>query len=77
MGLQSGLLHLILKCDAQQQEQRTQNTHAAQRGLGELACCRQGVFFIPLILILPRTLGLMGVETGLCFGFGDVLAFLP
>ena len=37
MGLQSGLLHLILKCDAQQQEQRTQNTHAAQRGLGELA----------------------------------------
>lgn len=37
MGLQSRSFALILKCDAQQQEQRTQNTHAAQRGLGELA----------------------------------------
>ena len=27
-----------------------------------LACCRQGVFFIPLILILPRTHGLFGVD---------------
>ena len=52
MGLQSGLLHLILKCDAQQQEQRTQNTHAAQRGLGELA--------VPLFIIrggLPNVYG--------------------
>ena len=52
MGLQSGLLHLILKCDAQQKEQRTQNTHAAQRGLGELA--------VPLFIIrggLPNVYG--------------------
>ena len=27
-----------------------------------LACCRQGVFFIPLILTLPRAFGLLGVE---------------
>ena len=39
-----------------------------------LACCRQGVFFIPLILILPRTLGLMGVET--CQPIADVLTFI-
>ena len=39
-----------------------------------LACCRQGVFFIPLILILPRTHGLFGVE--ICQPIADVLAFL-
>ena len=39
-----------------------------------LACCRQGVFFIPLILILPRTLGLVGVET--CQPIADVLTFI-
>ena len=39
-----------------------------------LACCRQGVFFIPLILILPRTLGLMGVET--CQPIADALTFI-
>ena len=39
-----------------------------------LACCRQGVFFIPLILILPRTCGLLGVE--ICQPIADVLTFL-
>ena len=39
-----------------------------------LACCRQGVFFIPLILILPRTLGLMGVET--CQPIADIFTFI-
>ena len=39
-----------------------------------LACCRQGVFFIPLILILPRTHGLFGV--GICQPIADVLTFL-
>ena len=39
-----------------------------------LACCRQGVFFIPLILILPRTLGLVGVET--CQPIADVFTFI-
>mgnify|MGYP001328337377 CR=1 FL=1 len=38
-----------------------------------LACCRQGVFFIPLILILPRTFGLVGVE--ICQPIADVLTF--
>ena len=39
-----------------------------------LACCRQGVFFIPLILILPRTHGLFGVE--ICQPIADVLTLL-
>ena len=39
-----------------------------------LACCRQGVFFIPLILILPRTHGLFSVE--ICQPIADVLTFL-
>ena len=39
-----------------------------------LACCRQGVFFIPLILILPRTHELFGVE--ICQPIADVLTFL-
>ena len=39
-----------------------------------LSCCRQGVFFIPLILILPRTHGLFGVE--ICQPIADVLTFL-
>ena len=39
-----------------------------------LACCRQGGFFIPLILILPRTHGLFGVE--ICQPIADVLTFL-
>lgn len=39
-----------------------------------LACCRQGVFFIPLILTLPRMLGLLGVE--ICQPIADVLTFV-
>ncbi len=39
-----------------------------------LASARNGVFFIPLILILPRVLGLFGVE--ICQAVCDVLAFL-
>ena len=27
-----------------------------------LASCRQGIFFIPLVLILPRVMGVMGIE---------------
>ena len=39
-----------------------------------LACCRQGVFFIPLILILPHTFGLVGVE--ICQPIADALTFI-
>ena len=39
-----------------------------------LACCRQGVCFIPLILVLPRVWGLFGVEV--CQPIADVLAFV-
>lgn len=39
-----------------------------------LACCRQGVFFIPLILTLPRMLGLLGIE--ICQPIADVLTFV-
>lgn len=35
---------------------------------------RQGVFFIPLILILPRTFGLVGVE--ICQPIADALTFI-
>ena len=39
-----------------------------------LASARQGIFFIPLILILPRLYGLTGVE--ICQSVCDVLTFL-
>ena len=39
-----------------------------------LACCRQGVFFIPLILTLPRMFGLLGIE--ICQPIADVLSFV-
>lgn len=39
-----------------------------------LASCRQGVFYVPLILILPRVLGLLGVQ--LCQPIADTLTFL-
>ena len=39
-----------------------------------LACCRQGVFFIPLILTLPRMFGLLGIE--ICQPIADVLTFV-
>ena len=39
-----------------------------------LAAARNGIFFIPLILILPRMMGLFGVE--ICQAVCDVLAFL-
>ena len=39
-----------------------------------LACCRQGVCFIPLILTLPRIKGLLGVE--ICQPIADVLTFI-
>ena len=38
-----------------------------------LACCRQGVCFIPLILTLPRIWGLSGIE--LCQPIADGLTF--
>ena len=39
-----------------------------------LACCRQGVFFIPLILTLPRMFGLLGIE--ICQPIADLLTFV-
>lgn len=38
-----------------------------------LSCCRQGVFFLPLIAILPRVIGLMGVQ--ISQPIADVLTF--
>lgn len=38
-----------------------------------LSCCRQGICFIPLILTLPRTWGVLGLE--LCQPIADVLTF--
>ena len=38
-----------------------------------LACCRQGICFIPLILTLPRIWGLPGIE--LCQPIADSLTF--
>jgi len=39
-----------------------------------LTLCRQGVFFIPLILILTNYLGELGV--GIAFPIADVLAII-
>lgn len=39
-----------------------------------LSCCRQGLFFIPLILILPKTLGLAGIEYSQAIS--DAMTFL-
>ena len=39
-----------------------------------LSCCRQGLFFIPLILILPARLGIFGVQ--ISQPAADVLTFL-
>lgn len=39
-----------------------------------LAAARRGIYFIPLMLILPRYFGLLGVE--MCQAWSDVLAFL-
>ena len=38
-----------------------------------LAAARQGLFFIPLILVLPSWFGLAGVEA--CQAVSDVLSF--
>jgi len=39
-----------------------------------LAAARNGIFFIPLILILPYFLGLKGVE--ICQAVCDILSFI-
>lgn len=39
-----------------------------------LACCRQGVFFIPLVLVLPRFFGLSGIQA--LQPAADLLTFL-
>lgn len=39
-----------------------------------LACCRQGIFFVPLILLLPHLLGLTGVQ--MTQPAADALTFL-
>jgi putative MATE family efflux protein len=39
-----------------------------------LSAARQGLFFIPLVIILPRFFGILGVE--MCQSWSDVLAFL-
>ena len=39
-----------------------------------LAACRRGIFFIPLIMVLPRFFGLTGVEA--CQAAADVCTFV-
>ena len=39
-----------------------------------LAAARRGIFFIPLVIILPACFGLKGVE--MCQAWSDTLAFL-
>jgi putative MATE family efflux protein len=39
-----------------------------------LAACRNGIIFIPLIIILPKYFGLLGVE--MCQAVADVLSFI-
>ena len=39
-----------------------------------LAASRNGLFFIPLIIVLPHFFGLLGVE--MCQAWADVLSFI-
>jgi Na+-driven multidrug efflux pump len=39
-----------------------------------LSSCRQGIFFIPLIFILPRVLGITGLE--ICQPIANILSAL-
>ena len=43
-----------------------------------LSCCRQGFFFIPIVLLLPPMLGLLGVELVQAVSdFGTCLISIP
>ncbi len=39
-----------------------------------LASCRQGIFFVPLVLILPRLLGMTGIQ--LTQAVADIITFV-
>ncbi len=52
----------------------TQQTMGKTVSATVLAMARQGMFLIPLVLVLPKCFGLLGLE--LCQPIGDVLTFL-
>lgn len=73
VALRAQALTLILSGISTVTNMALQSTGQAGRATF-LAMCRQGFFFIPIILILPRILGLVGVE--IAQSLADILTFL-
>ena len=75
-----GVVTLRAQCVALTLTGITTVTNMALQSTGQagratvLAMCRQGFFFIPMVLVLPRIMGLLGVE--LAQSFADILTFL-
>lgn len=74
-----GVLAMRCQCIAMPLQTFVVLTNMIHQGLGKakeatfLSVCRQGIFFIPLILILPKFLGLTGVQ--ISQGIADFLTF--
>lgn len=75
-----GVVTLRAQCVALTLTGITTVTNMALQSTGQagratvLAMCRQGFFFIPMVLVLPRIMGLLGLE--LAQSFADILTFL-
>ena len=74
-----GTLAMRLQCVAMPLQTLIVPTNMIHQSLGKsaqatfLSACRQGIFFIPLILLLPRVIGLIGVQAAQ--SAADVLTF--
>lgn len=74
-----GTLAMRLQCVAMPLQTLIVPTNMIHQSLGKsaqatfLSACRQGIFFIPLILLLPRFIGLIGVQAAQ--SAADVLTF--
>lgn len=78
--IEIGTLAMRLQCAAMPLQTVTVPTNMIHQALGRswestlLSACRQGIFFIPLILFLPMAVGLLGVQA--TQAAADVLTFL-
>ena len=66
--IETGALAMRLQCVAMPLQTLIVPTNMIHQALGRswestlLSACRQGIFFIPLILLLPQIIGLLGVQ---------------
>lgn len=66
--IEIGALAMRMQCVAMPLQTLIVPTNMVHQALGRswestlLSACRQGIFFIPLILLLPQTVGLVGVQ---------------